>query len=209
MKNICIIGTGGFAREVLCIMDDLGIYDEINCFMEPDTIYKEHWRGKEIMGIPVRPQSSFNPEKEMAIVGIGDPSLRKKVVSQLPEQTRYKSLIHPSAVISKWATIGEGAIICAGCIITCQINIGDQAHLNLNTTIGHDCEIGDYFTTAPGVNISGICNFGEKVYFGTGAATKQGIIITDDVTIGMGAMVVKNIKESGVYVGIPAKKINK
>lgn len=90
--------------------------------------------------------------------------------------------------------------------MTCQIKIGDFAQLNLGTTIGHDCIIGDFFTTAPSVNISGICNIGKKVYFGTSAAIRQNLKVCDNVNIGMGAMVVKDITEPGTYVGIPAKK---
>lgn len=208
-KKIAIIGTGGFAREVLCLITDLGRYDEVACFMEPDEIWAEKWQNQEIMGIPVRPRSEFDAEKLTVTIGIGNSIFREKVVNELPQNTEYETLIHPTAVVSRWVEIGEGAIICAGCILTCQIKIGKQAQLNLHTTIGHDCVIDDYFTTAPGVNISGICNFGKHVYFGTSAAVRQNIVICDNVTIGMGAMVVKNISEAGTYVGMPAKKLEK
>ena len=82
-----------------------------------------------------------------------------------------------------------------------------HAHLNLITTIGHDCSIGDYFTTAPGVQISGNEIIGDRVYFGTRSCVKEKIHICDDVTIGMNSGVVKKITESGTYIGTPAKKI--
>lgn len=206
-KNICIVGTGGFAREVLCLIDDLKLYNDVCAFLEPDHIWEKEWKGKEIMGIPVLNQSSFDPEKSFASIGIGDPIIREKVTKQLPQNTEYKSLIHPNAVISRWSTIEEGAVICAGSIITSQIKIGKHAHINLDTTIGHDCTIGNFFTTAPSVNISGICDIGDYVYFGTGSATRQGVKINSNITVGMGAMVVKDLNEAGIYVGIPAKKI--
>ena len=90
-------------------------------------------------------------------------------------------------------------------VVTVNVRLGAHAQLNLATTIGHDVRTGAFFTTAPGVNISGECNFGERVYFGTGAATRQQLTCTDDVTIGMGAMLVKDALVSGTYVGIPAK----
>lgn len=207
MKKICIIGTGGFAREVMCLITDLGKYDEVDCFMEVDEIWEKNWKNKTIMDKPVRPQSEFNPALYSVTIGIGDPMIREKVTSQLPENTEYITLIHPSAVVSQWTEIEEGAVICAGCILTCDIKIGKHVHLNLHTTIGHDCNIGDFVTTAPGVNISGICNIDKSVYLGTSSATRQGINICSNVVIGMGAMVVKSIKEPGVYVGMPAKKL--
>lgn len=206
-KNICIYGTGGFAREVLTLITDLGKYDDVKAFLEPDNIWKEKFDGKMIMGVPVLPESTLNAKESVVTIAIGDSKIREKVCNSLPLDTEFITLIHPNVIMSHWVEVGEGAIICAGSILTSQIKIGKHAQLNLQTTIGHDCVIGDFFTTAPSVNISGACNFGNHVYFGTGAATRQGVNITSNVVIGMGAMAVKNIEESGVYVGIPAKKI--
>ena len=69
--------------------------------------------------------------------------------------------------------------------------------------------MGDFFTTAPSANISGNCNFGDCVYFGTNSAVRQGVKICDNVTIGMGGVVVKDITEEGVYIGNPLKKLEK
>lgn len=203
-----IIGTGGFAREVAAIFDELGCYDKFLGFIDRSDVAQEY-AGQLLMDRTVMSQEDFKVEMGSILVAIGDPTLREKVVGRLPGNTVFSTVIHPDAVISRWATVGEGSIICAGCIVTTQIQIGAHAQLNLGTTIGHDCVIDDFFTTAPSVNISGNCNFDKRVYFGTGAATRQGIDIVSDVTIGMGAMVVKNIIEPGVYVGIPAKKLAK
>jgi sugar O-acyltransferase (sialic acid O-acetyltransferase NeuD family) len=209
-KKICIVGTGGFGRETLCCLIDSikesgKKISDIACFMERDEDLKE----KEIMGIPVIPQSTFDPLIYDVVVTIGDPSKRKKVVNSLPENTTYATIIHPNAVISEWVEIGEGSLIMAGCIITCNIKIGKHAQLNLHSTVGHDCQIGDFFTSAPAANISGSCTFGNCVYFGTKAAVKQGIKIIDNVTIGMGGVVVKDIMEEGTYIGNPLRKLEK
>ena len=207
-KPICIYGTGGFARELLTLLTDLHQYDRVAGFVEPDAVFSEKYSPESrIMGKPVLPESAFDPDQQCMTVGVGSPAIRRKIVEALPAHTEYPSFIHPSASVSRWVSIGPGAVVCAGCILTAQIEIGRHCHLNLQTTIGHDCYIGDYFTTAPGVHVSGDCRFGDQVYFGTGSATRQGIRITSGVTIGMGAMVVKPIDTPGTYVGIPAKKI--
>lgn len=209
-KKICIYGTGGFGREVLCCLIDIIAgtklkIEEIACFMVGDEYFKE----SKIMGIEVIPQSKFDPALYDVVVAIGDPVLRKKVVDNLPQETTYTTLIHPGAVISEWVKIGEGSIITAGTILTCNITIGRHAHLNLHTTVGHDCVIGDFFTTAPAANISGNCHFGDYVYLGTNAAVRNGVTICSNVTIGMGGVVVKDINEEGVYIGNPLKKLEK
>jgi sugar O-acyltransferase (sialic acid O-acetyltransferase NeuD family) len=209
-KKICILGAGGFGREVLCCLID-GIastnlkIEETVCFMVSDDVFKE----TKIMGIDVIPQSKFEPALYNVVIAIGDPISRKRVVENLPPQTTYTSIIHPSAVISEYVEIGEGSIITAGSILTCNIKIGKHAHINLHTTIGHDCIIGDFFTTAPASNINGNCQFGDCVYFGANSVVRQGVKICDNVTIGMGGVVVKNITEEGVYIGNPLKKLEK
>jgi len=209
-KKICIFGTGGFGREtLLCIIDgnattNLDIKESV-CFMAED----DHITETNIMGIDVIPFSKFDPKLYNVVVAIGDPNTRKKIVESFPKETTFTTIIHPNALISEWVEIGEGSIITAGVILTCNIKIGKHSQLNLQTTIGHDCELGDYFTTAPGANISGNCIFGEKVYFGTNASVRQGVSICNDVTIGMGGVVVKNILDSGVYIGNPLKKLEK
>lgn len=209
-KKICIVGTGGFGRETFCCLKDSlvsqgkSIQDNVY-FMVADNDYSE----EDVMGIKVIPQSVFNPLEYEVLVGIGDSATRKKVVEKLPAETKFTRVIHPTAVVSDWVDIGDGAIVTAGVIITCNIKIGNHAQLNLHATVGHDCRIGDYFTAGPGTNISGICTFGNNVYFGTNSSVKQGIEICDDVVVGMGSVVTKNITERGIYIGNPAKKLEK
>lgn len=207
-KRICIFGTGGFGREVLCLLMDnfknSGTdYRDVACFMIDDEDYTVN----EVMEVPVIRKSEFDASRYKIIVGVGEPSIRRKIVESLPAETEYATLIHHTAILSHSISIGEGSIICAGCILTCNINIGKHAHLNLQTTVGHDCIIGDYFTTAPGVRISGICTIGDEVYFGTNASIRQKINVCDHITIGMGATVVKDLQDPGIYVGSPAHKL--
>jgi sugar O-acyltransferase (sialic acid O-acetyltransferase NeuD family) len=201
--SVAIFGTGGFAREVACVLHDLGRGDRIAAFHEPDDVFQ----ARELLGVPVQPQSAFDPSCHRAVIGIGNPAIREKVASQLPAETVFETLVHPTAVMSQWVELGEGSVICAGVVLTCQITIGRHCQLNLNATVGHDCTFGDFCTIAPGTNISGNVDFGTRVDVGTQAAFRQHLRICDDVVIGMGAVVVKDIVEPGTYVGIPAKKV--
>jgi len=200
--GVAIIGAGNFAREVACILHDQGRGDCIVAFHESDGIYQ----ARELLGVAVQPQSAFDPAKHRAVVGIGNPKVRQKVVGELPAGTVFETLIHPSVVMSQWVDVGAGSVICAGCVLTCQISIGEHCHINLNTTVGHDCTFGDFCTVAPGVNISGNCQFGNRVDVGTQASFREHIHICDDAVIGMAAAVVKDIVQAGTYVGVPAKK---
>ena len=194
-----IIGAGGFGREVYWSLNQI---ERNNTVFFVDDIYWDNTDEK------ILPLSLFEPDKYEVVVAIADSKDRERIVNGLPKSTKYFTHVHPSAQIhGEDVIIGEGSIICAGTIITTNVKIGKHAHLNLITTIGHDCVIGDYFTTAPNVQISGNEIIGSRVYFGSGSCVKQKIHICDDVTIGMNAAVVKNIEEPGTYVGVPSKKI--
>lgn len=190
-----IIGAGGFAREVAAAMGRT----DIKFFVDEQYANVE----ANVYGL-----SQFDPEKYQAVVAIGDPRARFDIIQRLPSNTKYFTFVDPSAIIG-WrdVEIGEGSIICAGTIITTNVKIGKHAHLNLLSTVGHDTEINDYFTTAPGAKISGNCKIHDLVYIGTNASVREKTTIHSLVTIGLNAGVVKDITEPGVYVGVPAKKI--
>jgi len=190
MTNLAIIGAGGFAREVEC--------------WAKHSYYCQFYAEDEYASGYVKPLSSFDPTKEKAIIAIGDPNQRRRIAEAMPKNTKWATLIHPSVQILNDAMvcIQRGSIICAGTVITTNVSIGSHSQLNLNTTIGHDCILSDYFTTAPAVNISGNVTCGNNVYIGTNASIKQGVRIIGNTTIGMGSVVLRDIKESGTYVGL-------
>lgn len=196
MRELAIIGAGGFAREVKASIKN---NRDIKFFV--DDKYQNPSLG--VLGL-----SQFDPEKYRVIVAIGDPTDRADMVKKLPLNTKYFTFIDPNAnILGEDVEIGEGSIICAGCVVTTNIKLGKHTHLNLLSTVGHDTQIGDFFTTAPGAKISGNCSIGDRVYFGTNASVKQKITICDDVTIGLNSGVVKDIDQKGIYVGLPVKKI--
>jgi len=193
-----IVGFGGFAKEVYYSM--LSGDEKIEVFFVSD----EYYNGQEM----VLPLSKLDVSKYEIAVAIGDPITRKKIVDSLPSDVKYFTHIHKSSIIlSSDISIGEGSIICAGSIITCNVKLGRHTHLNLMSTIGHDSIIGDFFTTAPGAKISGNCEIEDSVYIGTNASVREKIKICSSVTIGLNSGVVKNIDVPGVYVGTPAIKI--
>lgn len=200
MINVAIIGAGGFGREVYHhILNDKG-YGGCDLKYYVDEEFAN--------GVGTFPISTIDFHSQHILVAVADPKARMEIVNRLPSKARFYKFIHSSVVmLDKTIKIGEGSIICAGSILTTNIKLGKHTHLNLQTTIGHDCVIGDYFTTAPGVKISGNCTIGNRVYFGTNSCTKEKITIVDDCTIGLNAGVVKDLTDSNTYIGTPAKPI--
>jgi sugar O-acyltransferase (sialic acid O-acetyltransferase NeuD family) len=188
-----LIGYGGHAREV---MAQMGV--KLTCFVDDKYVVEG-----------TKPISKFNPKKYALMVAVADSKDRFDIVQRLPKETKYFTWIHPTALImSDDVEICEGSFIGAHSILTTNIKIGKHALLNRGNHIGHDCEIGDYFSAMPGSIVSGNCIIGDLVYIGTNSSVKEKIRINSFTTIGLNAGVIKNIDLPGTYVGTPAKKIN-
>ena len=187
-----LIGYGGHAREVMAQMNE-----KLTCFVDDQYVVED-----------TVSLSEFDPNEYIVMIAVADSKSRFDIVQRLPKETKYFTWIHPTALImSNDITIGEGSFIGAYSILTTNIKIGNHAILNRSNHIGHDCEIGDYFSAMPGSIVSGNCNIGNSVYFGTSSCNIEKTKICDNVIIGINAGVIKNITEPGIYVGTPAKKI--
>lgn len=206
-SKLAIIGIGGFARETASYLSDIAPNNIKLSNYITFVVSDEYYSSRKINGLSIIKLSRLNVKTTKVVIAISNPFDREMLVNKLPGDTEFASIIHPSAIILRYNKIGKGSIITPGCIITCNIVIGSHSHLNLHTTIGHDCITKDFFTTAPGVNISGNCNIGKRVYMGTESAVREKISICDNAVIGMGGIVVKNITEEGIYVGNPVRKI--
>jgi|SRR5271165_4241388 len=204
MYKLCIFGAGGFAKEVFWLAKQCG--KEIDAFIDLNA-------GENYYGTNIENDNYFDPSKHKAVVAVGSPLLRNTIVVKIINRYGkdvFDTLVAPSVnLMSNTIDIGYGSIICGNCILTCDIKLGHWSQLNLATTIGHDVKTGDFFTTAPGVHINGKVNIGDRVYFGSNSSTVEDISIYENTIIGAGACVSKDIVESGTYVGIPAKKLEK
>lgn len=210
MKDIIIIGAGGFGREVAWLIEDINkVYKEWNIVGFIDE--KVENKGRYLNGYKILGNFSEVTKVEddlYYICAVGNPEAKKQLVQKAEELgLRAATLIHPSVVMSKHVSIGEGTIICAGNIITVNIKIGNHVIVNLDCTIGHDVLIEDCVTILPSANISGNVKINQCCDIGTGCAIIQGKTIGKNSVIGAGAVVVKDIPDNCVAVGCPAKII--
>lgn len=211
IEKVVIIGTGGFGREALDVLEAvnqvearyeiLGFITEPG-FQQPGTLINE----KPVLGY--YDWLEENKSEVRAICGVGAPAIRRRLVRQAQKiGVQFFSVVHPRALLTRWVQIGEGSIITAGCILTNNISIGDHVHLNLDATVGHDAVIEDFVTVSPGVHVSGNVRLAQGSFIGTGANLIEGITVGPWSVVGAGGVVVKNIPTNTTAVGNPAKVI--
>ncbi|WP_426350464.1 acetyltransferase [Alloiococcus sp. CFN-8] len=211
MKEIIIIGAGGFAREVAWLIEEINKITHEWKLLGYIEEYKDNI-GKNLNGYEVL--GDFNWIKEnncnnlYYVCGVADPTLKERFVLKAEELgLKAAVLIHPNVQISNYNNIEEGVIICSGCIITVNIHIKRHVIVNIDSTIGHDAVIEEYSTILPSVNISGNVVLGTKCLVGTSSAIIEKVSIGDNVTIGAGSVVVRDIPSNCVVVGVPGKVI--
>lgn len=119
------------------------------------------------------------------------------------------TVVHPSAIVSKWAKIGQGCQILPGAIVNPGAQLGTHVIVNSGAIVEHDCVVGDHAHVATGARLASTVEVGERAHIGAGAVVRQLVSIGRGAIVGAGAVVVKNVSDGTVVVGIPAKELVK
>lgn len=192
-----IIGASGHASVVIEILEALDVAIHV--------VYDGDVSKKRILEYAVSNSPAFDNNIHR-VIAIGDNHIRKKL-SQRFDGPFAKAIIHPSAVVSKTAHLGEGTVVMPGAIINANVKIGKHVIVNSAAVIEHDCVIEDYTHISPNVALAGNVTVKSGTHVGIGASVVQGITIGKSSIIGAGAVVAMSIPENCTAVGIPAKPI--
>jgi len=211
MKSIWMFSASGFSKENYGVARRCGL--KVAGFVEKD----KQPAGLTFDGLPIICEDDFGvivDPPEAAIISVGDPKLKEKIynniISKFPD-CEFPNAIDPSCVflIPESIKFGKGVILHAWCLATYNVTFGDFCQSGSGLIIGHDCVVGDYGIFGIAASIAGHATIGKSVRIGSNVATREGTTICDNVTLGVGAVVVKDITEPGVYIGNPAKKLVK
>jgi sugar O-acyltransferase (sialic acid O-acetyltransferase NeuD family) len=209
MKNLVIFSCGGFAREVHQIVEDINYVSPTWNFLgfldDDEARHKSEVHGHRVLGgidwLFHESRADVN-----VIVAVGNTAAKRRIVERIKSKGNrtFATLIHPRAWVGNRVSIGQGAIICAGTLITTYIAIREHVIINIGSTVGHDVVIGNFVTIAPTVNVSGSVQVEEGVDLGTGSTVIQGKTLGEWSIIGAGAVVVKDVPPNVTVVGTPA-----
>jgi UDP-perosamine 4-acetyltransferase len=208
---VVLIGAGGHAKVVIELLKKTADIEIIGLIEKDSTSI-----GKKLMDVPVigtdeQLANMFNNEITSVLItvgSVGDNTPRKKLYDNLKQLGfSYINAVHPSAILSGYATLGEGNTLMAGSIIGPGAEIGNNVIVNTGSIIEHDCRIGDHVHIAPGVKLSGGVQIGSCAHLGTGATVIQNIKIGANCLIGAGTVVISDIPDNAVMVGNPGRVI--
>jgi UDP-perosamine 4-acetyltransferase len=203
------IGAGGHAKSVIDVLRAAGGF-EIVGLLDIDT--SRH--GGEVMGVPIRGGDELlsrlcSEGVDHAFIGIGsvgDPGVRRRAYERCRDAGfEVVRAIHPRATVSPAAVVGDGITVMAAAVVNAGAVIGRNVIVNTGAIVEHDCRIADHVHVATGSRLSGGVVVGEGAHVGAGAVIREGIHIGAGAIVGAGAVVVADVPERVVVVGIPAR----
>lgn len=140
------------------------------------------------------------------IISIGSNVIRCRIANML--SCTFGTAVHPSAIVSPSATIGEGTVVMPGAIINANVHIGRHCIINTGASIDHECVIGDFVHVAPHATLCGQVCVGDGCLIGVGASVIPCRHIGEWCVVGAGAAVVNDVVSKTTVVGVPARILN-
>ena len=204
MKKLIIIGAGGYAKSVIDSLNTslfhmIGFLDDIK---EKNTYH---------LGYPVL-GNSFDcldsSQDYVFFVAIGHNGKRKLWYDKLKESHLCLiNIIDESAIVSKYASVGEGCFIGKLAIINHGAEIGNNAIINTRALVEHGCKIGNHVNVSTNSTLNGDVVAKEGCFIGSGSIVNGQIEIGEWSLVGSGAIVIRNVLPNTTVVGCPAREI--
>jgi len=206
--KLLLWGAGGHAKVVLDIARAMHAFPDI-CFLDDACQRPGAWfRGCPILGGSPFLRSLSGSETVHFLVAIGDNRIRAdRYAFALSQGLKAATLIHPSAIVSPSATIGEGTVVMPGAVINADARVGRNCIVNTGAVIEHDCAIGDHVHIAPRVVLGGAVRVGNFTMMGSGAHALPGAEIGESALVGAGAVVLHQVPAYVTAVGVPTRLV--
>ncbi|MET0221328.1 MAG: acetyltransferase [Tardiphaga sp.] len=199
------MGAGGHAKVVADAAIVLG-RDEFVGFLDDNP----ELTGRSIIGWPVLgPIQVWRDFKIDAVIpAIGANRTRRDImVREQSLGATAKTIVHPRATVSAFASLRAGVVVLAGAVINAGATIGDDVIVNSGAIVEHDCQVGSHVHIAPGCYIAGDVRIGEGALLGIGSRILPGVKLGAWCVVGAGAVVTTDVEDHATVAGIPARRL--
>lgn len=211
-KKILLAGGGDFAKKVIKLIKKIGSYDIVG--------YTDIKNMGFLFDVPyLGEDTEFQniiekfPDCSAVVTIAGNINLiykKEKIISDLKLLGYdFPGLISPGSYIDETVVLGEGCIIFDKAYIDFESIIGPYSIINICSTIGHNTKIGKMVTVSPETITGGGSQIGDYSFLGINTTIKPYISISNNVIIGAGAVVTRDCTKQGIYVGNPARLLQK
>ena len=205
MKKLAILGASGHGKVVADTAEC--------CGWQSVEFFDDAWPSIQKNGVWPIVGDTIALLKKLAdfdgvLVAIGNNRIRYAKLLELQTMGgRLVTLVHPAAVVSRYAEIAEGTGVFAGAVVNAGTIIKPGAILNTGCSVDHDCVLGNAVHISPGARLAGGVCVGDESWVGIGSSVRQLINIGQSVVVGAGSAVVSDIPNDMVVAGVPAKRL--
>ena len=206
MSRYAILGAGGAGRTALSVFLSMQHGTDVVFFDDRPLSY--------VNGTPVVGTVSeiLDPDwlEARFVVAFGSTTLPAKsaVASRLEAHGRtFGTLIHPKAEVDKTASVGQGSVVCAFCVVHPNATIGPHSFLCCSATVDHDTILGRNVYLSPGCNLCGAARICDDAFVGVGAVVLPNVTVGRGAIVGAGAVVTRDVPNYATVVGNPARVI--
>jgi sugar O-acyltransferase (sialic acid O-acetyltransferase NeuD family) len=207
MKELIIIGAGGFGRELFHLSKEcLGYEDEYKVvgFIDDNVgSLKNYLEYPPVLGTI---ESHHVTENQVFICSISDVQNRLAVInSLLLKGAKFINLVHATARVVKTSKLGIGCIVGPLVSIGADVIIGDFCLFQTGVIVGHDVKIGEnsridnYSILVAGVKLE------KNTTIHSNSVVNANVVVCEGAIIGACSFVVRNVKPSSTVHGNPAK----
>jgi len=199
---LLILGFGGHARSVA----DVALSSGMPCLRFYDVSARVGEQFNDFPAIAILPKAL--PDGWAFLPAAGDNYAREQQLDWFAAD-RLATLVSPRAYLGIGASVGAGSLVAHSAHLGPAVVVGRGAIINTGAIVDHESSIGDCSHVSVGATVAGRCRIGRRVMLGAGATVRDGRCIGDDIVIGSGAVVVSDLIQPGVYVGVPAKPLRR
>tara|TARA_R110002095_G_scaffold113855_2_gene99370 strand:- start:6757 stop:7377 length:621 start_codon:yes stop_codon:yes gene_type:complete len=205
VKRLAILGASGHGKVVADTAEC--------CGWQSIEFFDDAWPSLGHNGVwPVEGNTTKLIERlaefDGVVVAIGNNSIRHaKLLDLQAAGAPMPSLVHPSASVSRYASIGVGSVIFSGVVVNANALVGLGAILNTSCSVDHDCVLGEAVHISPGARLAGGVRVGNHSWVGIGASVRQLICIGMRAMVGAGSAVVSDVPDDVTVAGVPAKRM--
>lgn len=206
MLDVIIVGAGGFGREVYRWAND-----SLPAAQYQTKGFLSH-RPEELDGFDLDARilgddtSYAIQENDRFLLAIGDIESKKRIVERMKARDcRFISLIHPSAIVTSSAKIGEGVIICPFALVSDHVVLGDFVMMNFYSSCGHDAKVGKYGILSPYASVNGFATIEDQVFLGTHATITGYRKVGQGAKISANSVAMEDVPARAFVFGVPGK----
>jgi sugar O-acyltransferase (sialic acid O-acetyltransferase NeuD family) len=202
-RKIIIIGYDPEIIEMILSTDDYSIDGYVDVNKAHNDYFNLNYFGNDEH---FTSKYSYQSSHQLSIT-LDDTSKREFLYNFYKKKSfKFATIISKKSNISKYSRIGEGCIIQDLTNVSFNINIGNNVKINTCANLMHDVVVGDHSTLAPNCVILGYVKIGQCCFIGSNSTLLPSITVNANSILGAGCVATKNL-ETGIYAGVPAKRI--